>query len=300
VTNDEKEAMMLTRLAVLRVCVALCFFACSISPLWGSEPGQVVAYNVKQAPYNAAGNGTTDDTTAVTNAISAAAAAGGGIVFFPQGTYLVSPLTLSRQANVALAGAGPGTIIKLKNGSNATGVITLSNASFVVIRDLMVDGNGANQTNLVAGVALQNGSTNNVINKVVVKNATAEGIGIYQSTGNNYSVISENKLMDNGFGTTCGQLVNMVTDNNQLNDTESFGIYPHETTATENTVTGNLCQNIPATAPPTMTTGDQKKGIVEAYSANFNLISANDARLKQTSPGIAIVGANTIAANNLQ
>jgi hypothetical protein len=43
--------------------------------------------NVKGAPYNAAGNGTTDDSSAIQSALNAANAAGGGVVYFPTGTY---------------------------------------------------------------------------------------------------------------------------------------------------------------------------------------------------------------------
>jgi hypothetical protein len=44
-------------------------------------------YNVKNAPYNAVGNGIADDTLAIRAAITAAAA--GGIVYLPTGTYAV-------------------------------------------------------------------------------------------------------------------------------------------------------------------------------------------------------------------
>lgn len=46
-------------------------------------------FNVKV--YGALGDGTTDDTTAIQNAINAAQTAGGGTVYFPSGTYLVTP-----------------------------------------------------------------------------------------------------------------------------------------------------------------------------------------------------------------
>jgi hypothetical protein len=46
-------------------------------------------YNVKDAPYSAVGDGTTDDTAAVQAAITAAKASG-GIVFIPPGTYKIT------------------------------------------------------------------------------------------------------------------------------------------------------------------------------------------------------------------
>lgn len=45
--------------------------------------------NVKEAPYNARGNGSTDDTSAIQAAINAVPA-GGGIVYFPPGEYKVT------------------------------------------------------------------------------------------------------------------------------------------------------------------------------------------------------------------
>ncbi len=61
---------------------------------------QAATYNVKNSPYNATGNGTTDDTTAVNNAITAANSAGGGVVEFPSGTYLCGSVHL--KSNVTL------------------------------------------------------------------------------------------------------------------------------------------------------------------------------------------------------
>ena len=60
----------------------------------GARPALAATYNVRNSPYNATGNGSTDDTAAVTNAISAAHSAGGGIVEFPSGTYLCGSLRI--------------------------------------------------------------------------------------------------------------------------------------------------------------------------------------------------------------
>jgi hypothetical protein len=48
------------------------------------------AISVKQAPYNAAGNGTANDTPAIQSVINTACAAGGAAVFFPPGIYKVT------------------------------------------------------------------------------------------------------------------------------------------------------------------------------------------------------------------
>ena len=56
--------------------------------------------------FGAAGNGTTDDTAAVQAAINYVNSLGGGVVFFPEGTYLVTP---SGSPAVALSLTGTGS-----------------------------------------------------------------------------------------------------------------------------------------------------------------------------------------------
>jgi len=47
-----------------------------------------ICANVRNSPYNATGNGTSDDTTALQNAISACAS--GQVVLVPAGTYRIT------------------------------------------------------------------------------------------------------------------------------------------------------------------------------------------------------------------
>jgi hypothetical protein len=115
-------------------------------------------YNVKDPPYNAVGNGTTNDRAAIQAAIDAAATAGGGVVFLPPGTYSVgaSGSTAGGQAyslllkdKVHLRGAGMFlTTIKAANSSNCDIITTVEGGrkSLMAVTDLTIDGNEANQT----------------------------------------------------------------------------------------------------------------------------------------------------------
>lgn len=68
--------------------------------------GMISPYNVKNAPYNAKGDGVTLDADAINAAISSAAAAGGGIVDIPAGTYLCDKTVRVSGDGLILRGAG--------------------------------------------------------------------------------------------------------------------------------------------------------------------------------------------------
>src|SRR5579885_326997 len=81
--------------------------------LAGAVAAHAATYNVKNSPYSATGNGTTDDTSAVTKAISAASTAGGGVVEFPSGTYLCGSLQIPSNVTLQL---DSGSTIKGNSG----------------------------------------------------------------------------------------------------------------------------------------------------------------------------------------
>jgi len=92
----------------------------------GGIPTYPVAINVKNAPYNARGDGTTDDTAAIKQAITTCPA--GSAVYLPAGTYrLTSQLTIDRKS-IVLRGAGP-TATFLKNETTSGSVIKLTGAT---------------------------------------------------------------------------------------------------------------------------------------------------------------------------
>jgi hypothetical protein len=101
--------------------------------------------NVKDAPYNATGDGTTNDRAVVQQAITDAQ---GGVCYFPPGTYLIgSPLRVS--GNTVLRGCGRASILRAGPGNPD---VILSNANLlagddnITIEYLEFDGNKANRS----------------------------------------------------------------------------------------------------------------------------------------------------------
>lgn len=82
------------------------------TPTGGSGTSLVI--NVKDAPYSAAGNGSTNDTAAIQAAIDAAAVltVGGqsysGVVYFPAGAYVCGVITMKSKVRLVAAGWAPG------------------------------------------------------------------------------------------------------------------------------------------------------------------------------------------------
>lgn len=126
-------------------------------------------FNVKDSAYGATGNGTTDDTTAILAATTACGTAGGGTVYLPPGTYKVTARAIPGFAgysgciqlppNCELRGAGAATIIKLANSNADTNLRIIGNTGLgggdenISISNLIIDGNGVNQTVYSSGIA---------------------------------------------------------------------------------------------------------------------------------------------------
>jgi len=126
----------------------------------GGIPNYPIGINVKDAPYNAAGDGVTDDRTAIQSALSACSS--GKAVYLPAGTYRITS-SLTVPSNAVLRGAGPSQTIILvdSTGSGSHGIkmrgysptprtdlelipsrgdttITVSDASKITVNDIIL------------------------------------------------------------------------------------------------------------------------------------------------------------------
>lgn len=91
----------------------------------GVPPRTTICANVKNAPYNAVGDDSTDDTAAIQNAINACPA--GQVVYIPTGIYKTTA-ELFVNKGIVLRGDGPYNT-KIRLYSSANNIITLGNST---------------------------------------------------------------------------------------------------------------------------------------------------------------------------
>ncbi len=112
--------------------------------------------NVKDPPYNAAGDGLTNDSTAINSALTATAASS-ATVFFPAGTYLtVGSHTVTTQT---LLGEGKGATI-MKKSSGANPIFVLNGAG--VIQGMTLDSNNTVSPGIVVSTS-SHGATKDIL-----------------------------------------------------------------------------------------------------------------------------------------
>jgi hypothetical protein len=125
--------------------------------------------NVKDPPYNAAGNGVTDDTSAIQSAINDAA---GETVYFPPGTYLVGALTGSATAATVLLGNNPLTSILLAK-PNTLFMVTL-NSDGSTVRNLGFIGPLKNSMQPFVGSTFISVGSNTTLSNVLIDSIVAK------------------------------------------------------------------------------------------------------------------------------
>jgi parallel beta-helix repeat protein len=145
----------------------------------GSGSGGSIVLSVKD--YGAKGDGTTDDTTSITSAITAAA---GKTLWFPDGNYIHSPITIANAVTLMLS---DGAKLTLKAASTSS-QFTIS-SSHVTIRGGAIDGNTTNNAGASNGVFIQSGISDVTMDYVQFLNHTQSHILTLGTTGPNASRI---------------------------------------------------------------------------------------------------------------
>jgi len=150
--------------------------------------------NVKDAPYNATGNGVTDDTAAIMAAVNAVKGTGKSVVI-PAGTYMINP-TVNSGAGIRL---GSNMTLILQTGAVLQAmytstlnyqVVTASGVSNVNIYGGSIRGNNGNNsiptpTTAENGNCIQiSGSQNVVVENVATSNCFCDGIYISNQSDN--------------------------------------------------------------------------------------------------------------------
>ena len=270
----------------------------------------VAANNSTQAAKDAAdyvATGTGDQATI--NSALTALPAGGGTVYLMEGTYNFTA-GVSVPNNATLSGAGTGTILTIPNTQNSSyNFITNTDTSTgtgVTIRDLLIDGNKANNGSAVmSGIFLNGIASNAKVTNVLIKNvagangislssssyvtlanntitgASVEGIRVSAGSGN---AITGNTIMTSGDGMFLLSTSNTVVSNNTVQSNTGYGIWLKSSTT--NTVTGNTALS--------NSTGN----IYLSNAANANTITGNTVQ-SSSSDGIEVSASshNTISGN---
>lgn len=132
---------------------------------------------VSVTDFGATGNDTTDDTAAFQSAIAAVPEY--GVVTIPAGTYVLGQIKITKP--MELAGAGTTSVLKLKNGANQT-LVAVDKTRKVVIRDLAIDGNLANQTAGYPHGIQFSGSTDSTVTRVDIRNCEKSAVSVYDGS----------------------------------------------------------------------------------------------------------------------
>ncbi len=270
---------------------------------------------------------TTSAQTVINSAITALPAAG-GTIYLMEGTYVVDG-SINIPSNVTFTGAGAGTIIKVKNATNAALVVLNSSATTgVTIRDLTLEGNKANNSSGVQyGMdTTVSGSAGLVIDSIVAKNFRQDGILVRSSndvmiknstfSGNTvsgifvqntqYSTVSNNIAISNGsYGMQIDGGHNTISGNVARSSTSGAGFYipSSYSTITGNSSYGNSTYGFWISSMYSTVSNNTSSVNTNAgfYIAAFNTVVSGNTVTSNTGPGILMltVSNNQITGNRL-
>lgn len=293
-----------------------------------------VTINVKQAPFNAKGDGVTDDTAAIQSAIDAAEASPGSTVFFPSGIYSYSS-QLTVEGNVKLKGVAIfGSTLAAKgkanvrfSGSNdSVSFLTFNSSSIIGFYDvdnLQVDNCTFRSALVTRGINSQFSNckfdapgssplTLDTSSNITVTNSKLSGGSEYAI----YNLRSHNVIYRNlalnaiASGFVMQSSNNVLVENSTISFADEYGI--RSIIGTNTSLKGNTVTGIGQTAPDygISTTADVSSAVTDNKVSNvrigLSIDSASAQVLRNTitktvSSGITVAASNyaVIASNQL-
>ncbi len=149
-----------------------------IKPTFVSGAGRWLAINIDNInvkQFGAVGDGVADDTTAISSAIDEF-----NTVYFPNGTYLFSGITINKH-NVTLYGTGESRSVLLMTNA-AAAAVTIGSTAFtsgINIHNLKIEGNASN----LGGISL--GTTTFAAARIRIQDVFITG---FQNAANGYGI----------------------------------------------------------------------------------------------------------------
>ncbi len=262
----------------------------------GGTSSAVASQNYDSADFV---NTSTTSAQTTINAAIAALPASGGTVYLLDGTYIVDG-AINIGTNVILAGTDNATVLKLANSVNAAvNVINATGASGMVIRNLVIDGNRANNSSgTQTGINLSSSATNSapgiLIDGVSVSNFRSNGM--YMSNIN-YVTITRSYVYNNAtYGVSMTGVNYASVTSNYFASNQNYALYLSNSASariTNNTAVSNA-QGLTVLTDGAIISGNKtvsNTNIGIYVAASYTTVSGNSST--GDSKGISInVGGN--------
>ena len=275
--------------------------------------GKLRDVQVTPQDFSAVADGSTDDILAINKAVDYLVGLGGGVLFFPEGTYMVSSAVKLRD-NIVYHGAGCGSIIKARSNSvdNVFAEATPAAAyTGIVMRDLAIDGNRANVAFPVDdangnGIRLNQVSHSRFQN-LYIHDVVYNGISIYNASNDN--VVENCRIEDVGKTGVSGGSHNGVfiefganrncIKNNRIVTTRDHGVFHNANgaDASDNIIAENF---ISGAAQDGIRVGDDAgTSTINRPKILNNAITAGDIGIRVYNSATTVIESGVISGNTV-
>lgn len=183
---------------ILKKTASFGFLVASLLAFRGSASAMC---DVTETMYGAIGNGIADDRVSIQAAIDHCVSMGDRDVFIPFGTYRVTRAGTSFYdilvpGGTYLRGAGSSTKLVQAAGQGASVRLLHPTGDDIVISDILLDGNKANQSVDEHRAGIFASATNLTVERVVMRNFTGDGAYLYVGSGR--ALFRDNVIYGNG------------------------------------------------------------------------------------------------------